>query len=477
MFLSPLSPPDAALCAVNLPSCPAAAAKAFFTAVSRGDLSTVALLLRAGCVDVNCANCLHKTALFMATEAGDTELARLLIDSGADANLASFCSAYSVYEAPAVTAARVCAGAVLQLVLARGARARQAEGGKTALQWAATHGDTAGADLLLRHGADIDALGPYCNTALHYAATAERADTVAWLLRRGASVSINHDGRTALHVAAVRGSLQTVGHLLAAGCEVDVRDRFRFTPFSLACLRGHFDVLQYLVEHSAPGTYFDIDDGLLKAADSGHVDIVTYLLSRGASVDGVNTSGESALSLAAKGQPVCVALLLRAGAAVDVVDKRGYTPLQAALLRERVDIATSLLRHGAWPRPAVTAAESPLHMAFTCSRPLLLKMLLLVGGAPEPWLNAAAVAQKLAEVDFHTPRLPAQQARQQKDAWAWTVAFARRPRTLLQACRVAVRAALSTATGGSSIEAAVDRLPLPPCVTRYVALTDVFAEQ
>ena len=50
--------------------------------------------------------------------------------------------------------------------------------GKTALQWAATYGDVDMAGLLLAHGADINWVGPYFHTALHYAATADQSHMV-----------------------------------------------------------------------------------------------------------------------------------------------------------------------------------------------------------------------------------------------------------------------------------------------------------
>jgi ankyrin repeat protein len=84
--------------------------------------------------------------------------------------------------------------------------------GKTALLIAAEHGHNRVVDVLLDHGAFIDAATEDGETALHIATEEGHGDTANALLRRGADVyRSSSDGSTALHLA-VRGNHEVRKH-------------------------------------------------------------------------------------------------------------------------------------------------------------------------------------------------------------------------------------------------------------------------
>ncbi len=353
----------------------------FFDAVFRNDLDTTTMLATTGEVDLDATNIQHKTALFLAIEHENFPMVQMLINFGADINKPSYYGTQCYFETPIVTAARMQRMDIVELLLENKC---ELEGvglkeGKTALQWAASYGDMTMAKLLLNRGADVNWIGPYFHTALHYATLEDHPDMVKWLLERGAEIGVNGDGRSPLHIAAVRGNMKIVKHLIKHKCELDTIDKFNFGPFSLACLRGHFAIVKHFMESCGPGTDLNLNDGLLRAADSDRPEVIEYLLERNADVNTLNHLGESPLSIAARGPFPSVSLLLKHGAKLNVVDKRGYTPLQHAVLREQIDTATTLIRHGCYLHTFCSTVDSPLQMSVLVANARLVKCLLEAG--------------------------------------------------------------------------------------------------
>lgn len=67
------------------------------------------------------------------------------------------------------------------------------------LHLACSYGDCQDVDILLRHGADVNAQGDIGLTALHYAASKGRMDVVRLLIKYGANLEIRNEfGETAL---------------------------------------------------------------------------------------------------------------------------------------------------------------------------------------------------------------------------------------------------------------------------------------
>lgn len=453
-----------------------------FSAIHNDDLDMATYLITIEGVEVNITNSTHKTPLYLALEHLNECMVTLLLDQGADINQSSYCSTACAFETPVVTAARLERLDFVEMFLNRGC---EMEGlaireGKTSLQWAATHGNIPMARQLLSSGADINWIGPYFHTALHYATMAERSDMVQWLLDNGAEISINGDARSPLHIAAVKGSFNIVKILVKHDCEMDTRDSFNFTPFSLACLRGHVDIVEYMGENCKTGTNLNLNDGLQKAAECGHLKVIKYLIHKGADVNSVNSSGESALSIASRGQPQTVDVLLAHGATLITVDNRGYMPLQHAVLREQVDIALKLICHGAPLHTWCDNTESPLKISLAISNPVLASCLLEAGCnlEKEPWFTRRLAMEKLREVDYKCPRSKYFISDQQplKDQWRSIIHKIGAPPSLAEASRYAIRLQLSIANGGRSILRAVDSLPLPKQLRTYTALDDYFCE-
>lgn len=157
------------------------------------------------------------------------------------------------------------------------ARGRSDEG----LPWtlaAVYRGHPGVADLLLRHGAELDAFT---------AAALGRTDQLAVLLDRGEAglADRSPDGWTPLHLAAFFGHRETVAMLLDRGADPAARsaNELENTPLHAALAGGRDAVAELLVErgadvHAAAGGLTPLD-----VAAAGQNDaMVRYLSERGA---------------------------------------------------------------------------------------------------------------------------------------------------------------------------------------------------
>src|SRR5262249_22678998 len=152
----------------------------------------------------------RQTALMWAVAARRPDIVRILLDRGADVRARS-----------AITRVTVNRGDPNDIYTAYVGEVPL--GGSTALLFAARHGDTASARLLLDHGAEVNDKAPDGSTALVIAAHSGHGGTAAFLLERGANPNDIGGGYTALHAAVLRGDLDLVKSLLDHGAMADAR--------------------------------------------------------------------------------------------------------------------------------------------------------------------------------------------------------------------------------------------------------------
>jgi ankyrin repeat protein len=130
--------------------------------------------------------------------------------------------------------------------------------GPTPLMMAGQFGDLTTTQVLVEHGASVNAVDRLGRTALGYAARhAELSDLVPvarYLLAHGAVVT-DRRGRTCeLHTAAARGELAAVKEAISRGPSVDEPDGIGWTPLMWATLGEHRPVVEYLLARGADPT-------------------------------------------------------------------------------------------------------------------------------------------------------------------------------------------------------------------------------
>jgi ankyrin repeat protein len=107
-----------------------------------------------------------------------------------------------------------------------------------------------------------------------------RVDDVKRLLDAGMSVLATDEHKnTVVHMAAAAGNLEILRLLGERGAPLDRLNWIDQTPLSLAARNGHVEVVKYLCEHGATTHGRDLNTAPLgTAAAAGHLEIVTYLV-------------------------------------------------------------------------------------------------------------------------------------------------------------------------------------------------------
>ncbi|XP_063016718.1 ankyrin repeat and SOCS box protein 10 isoform X3 [Melospiza melodia melodia] len=215
------------------------------------------------------------------------------------------------YEQELTTPLHITAGRgyteCLRLLLLRGAAVDLAPGGRTALHEACAAASAACARLLLRAGADPEAVSEQGHRPLHLCKSSDSIGCVQELLQHGASVNsqTEEERDTALHVASRHGLAEHVQLLLRHGAQLELRNKEGQTPLNAACAQQHqpqemdryYRVCQLLVESGASVNAEDRDrqHPLHLACKNANAQIAELLLARGANVNVMNYGGNTAL--------------------------------------------------------------------------------------------------------------------------------------------------------------------------------------
>jgi ankyrin repeat protein len=238
--------------------------------VANGDIVQLTQMLKTNPHLVHARDSMQETPLHIAQE---TEIARLLIQYGADPNARG------------------------------GARVG------TPLHAVAQRGNIAVATALLEAGADVNASNVLGETSLHLVATAEVARL---LVRHGAALdALDHAGLSPLYRHLKNAEL--VNFLIQAGARLDLRDRVGRSPVHYAAELGAVEVLDLLLEGGLDVNEQDPISGwtpLHEAAQHDQVQVVRWLLEHGADPRQRSLGGETPLDIArARGRHVVCQLL------------------------------------------------------------------------------------------------------------------------------------------------------------------------
>ena len=149
--------------------------------------------------------------LIKAIENGDLEAAQIALRNGADVNKMWF---ESPYQTPLMIAASEGKKELAKLLVQHGAEVNTKDHlGDTALMWAANGDHLNVVEFLVEHGANVNAAttGPISpgSTALMYASQKGYVNLVKYLIKHGAKINAkNTNGDTALSIAEKNGHME-----------------------------------------------------------------------------------------------------------------------------------------------------------------------------------------------------------------------------------------------------------------------------
>ncbi|MBI4472673.1 MAG: ankyrin repeat domain-containing protein [Acidobacteria bacterium] len=310
----------------------------------QNDINAVRSLLQQK-ADVNAAQSDGMTALHWAAHKDNLEIARMLVQAGADVKRGTRLGSIL----PLFMACTNGSAPMIELLLKAGADANSTnELGTTALMQAAASGSVEAVTTLVNYGANVNAKEKARQqTALMFAAARNRAPIIRVLAAGGADLdavskitAISNDlvdedgnpipapsrtgetrrrprgegkvagigGMTALHYAARDGFMETVRALVESGASVNrINPMDKSTPLVVATINGQYDIAKYFLDHGA-NPNLGASDGLTplyavldsrwapvawtptaSTADSGivqqkvsHLELMKALLERGA---------------------------------------------------------------------------------------------------------------------------------------------------------------------------------------------------
>ncbi|KFQ37815.1 Protein TANC1 [Mesitornis unicolor] len=211
--------------------------------------------------------------------------------------------------------------------------------------------------------------------ALTAASSMGHGQVVSYVLAAGEEhgVDINDTdalwGETALTAAAGRGKLEVCELLVQRGAAVGRANRRGAPPLLCAVRQGHWQIAKLLVEHGSDVNLSDkqgrtplmvascaaissLDKEGLTALSwaclKGHREVVQCLVEKGATTDQTDKNGRTPLDLAAfYGDADVVQYLVEKGAMIEHVDHSGMRPLDRAIGCRNTAVVVTLLRKGA----------------------------------------------------------------------------------------------------------------------------------
>jgi ankyrin repeat protein len=223
-----------------------------------------------------------ETPLDVAMRRGHVEVARVLLEHGADREARDLLG-----WSPLERASEGGHVELVQVLLEYGAdvNARD-ELGCTPLFWASDLGKPASVRALIKHGADVKASDKDNQTPLHRAGTEEVAQI---LLEHGADANaLESRNWTPLHVASVLGRAGVVRVLLEHGADANARDADNATPLHLASVSDdqdeeELDVIELLLQYGSDIHASDNEGQtpFMRATEAGKERIMQFLLENG----------------------------------------------------------------------------------------------------------------------------------------------------------------------------------------------------
>lgn len=345
LLLSPLRQPSMSDWLLQKFKLRAHCSKLLHVAAISGNEKIVAMLInKEG--DVNDEDYLGRTPLHSAALNGNKNVIDLLLKNKAHVEARSFTG-----ETPLHVAATSGKADAVEILLNNNAKVdANASLGQPIHYALPEHKDVV--LLLVKNGADVNALDPESKTPLLLAVQGDQKDIVQFLIGAGANVNVSVNGKSPLFVAVLNNNIEMVDLLIQNGAKIekDLNNTYSElnNPIVFAISSGNKDLIKTLLALDI-NVNMTIDKNatlLHLAAQQGDKDIVYDLISKKAIIDAKTFDGTTPLCVAAQnGYSDVVELLITHGA--DVNGKISMRPLHLAVSKGHQDVVALLLEHGA----------------------------------------------------------------------------------------------------------------------------------
>ncbi|CZR51502.1 uncharacterized protein PAC_01379 [Phialocephala subalpina] len=349
------------------------------TASAAGREKVVQLLLDNN-ADANSKGSRFGTTLQVAAAAGNKRVVRVLLDKGADPTLeGGNIGTISAQMLEGEESDKDSEGRLGPETLSRAIEVASANGhlevarllldngaeinprrGQTPLQSSCRNGHQDVVQLLLARNADVCLAKHKSFPPLHAATQGNHEVIVRQLLEEGADVAPDTDYGNVVHIASYGGFENLVRIFLDKGVSARTIGKSNITPLLLASIGGYDAIVRLLLENGADTNTVvgrDYSSEYLKesqhftalraAVYGGHENVVRLLLQHGATVNATQISSGTALQVAcSKGNEDIVRILLDKGADPNIKGGTYGTALQTAAYHGFGNIVQLLLNKG-----------------------------------------------------------------------------------------------------------------------------------
>ncbi len=241
---------------------------------------------------------------------------------------------------------------------------------------------------LLQRGSDPNAKADGGMTALMFAAESGDTLLVKLLVLNGADTELSYmEGTTPLLIAVLNQHFNVAQYLLKKGSDPDHRDDFQGSPLLYAAALNDYQMADLLLFYGASDSIRDKDGNtaLMTAVYFGQLETADVLLQNGLDPDGRDLKGNTPLMISAQlGDQEMTLLLLEKEAALEKVNKKNYTPLAHAIQYGRDTIAKILIDSGANVNHAIRANQNLYDLARQQGNRECLALLKKAGAEPSP---------------------------------------------------------------------------------------------
>ena len=313
--------------------------------------------------DVNARDADGDTLLHQACISGRPDVAKLLIDNGADIHVEN------IYGyTPLKLACDHKSPEIVRLLIKSGADINvQDYLGRTPLQFAFGEKLYDIATLLIKKGAAINEKDSGGLAPLHWACLRNQSDIAALLIEKSAYINDPDDaGRTPLHWAAGRNYQNITQLLIDNDADINAQDNEGRTPLHLAIENNYNDIAKLLIENDADINARDATGktALHWAIKNNHQNIATLIIEKDADINEKDSGGLAPLHWAClRNQPDIAALLIKQGADINDADNTGATPIHWAAGRNYQNITQLLIYNDADINAQDHRGLTPLHWA------------------------------------------------------------------------------------------------------------------
>lgn len=244
---------------------------------------------------------------------------------------------------------------------------RQMETPDALLLKACRYGDMKSAAEFLADGADPNARTllvdrPPSFTGLMFAAEEGNLDLVKLLVKRGAEINaLSLGGAPPLQFACMGGKLEIAEYLIEHGASMTNAT----SSLCWAARYGYSNIVILLLKKGVPADQpvKELGTPLEQAILGGFAGIAELLVKNGADINRTNNWGETPLHFAVRSSTTeMMKFLLKNGAKPNERDCYGMTPLMYAASDNHVDAAKLLLEHGANPQLKDSRGKTAMDM-------------------------------------------------------------------------------------------------------------------